>query len=84
MLEEFIPDTTETPAASVSRQSSPETTSSRESVKILVMGSLKGVNNMIQTLYRLGFAQPYEWSPPQPTANSGEVVSMLIRQLLIS
>jgi hypothetical protein len=83
MSEEFIPDASETPAVPVSPSASPEPTSSREPVKILIIGSPKGVNNMIHTLYRLKFAEVREWSPLQPTANPGEVVSILIRQLSI-
>lgn len=33
------------------------------------MGSPKGVNNTIQTLYCLGFAEVTAWSALQPTAN---------------
>ena len=83
MTEEFVPDASETPAVPVSPSASPEPTSSREPVKILLIGSPKGVNNIIQTLYRLRFAEVREWSPLQPTANPGEVVSILKRQLSI-
>ena len=84
MSEEFIPDVSETPAVPVSRSASPEPTSSRESVKILIIGSPKGVNNIIHTLYRLNFAEVTQWSSLQPTANPDEVVSILRRQLSIS
>lgn len=83
MTEEFVPDASETPTIPVSPSASPEPTSSREPVKILIIGSPKGVNNMIHTLYRLRFAEVTQWSPLQPTANPGEVVSMLIRQISI-
>ncbi|HEY9608958.1 hypothetical protein [Allocoleopsis sp.] len=83
MIEDFIPDATETPTIPVTPSASSESTSNREPVKILVIGSPKGVNNIIQTLYRLRFAEVREWSPLQPTANPGEVVSILKRQLSI-
>ena len=83
MTEEFVPDASETPAIPVSPSPSSEPTSNREPVKILIIGSPKGVNNIIQTLYRLRFAEVREWSPLQPTANPGEVVSILKRQLSI-
>jgi hypothetical protein len=83
MTEEFVPDASETPAVPVTPSASPEPTSTREPVKILIIGSPKGVNNMIHTLYRLRFASVTQWSPLQPTANPGEVVSMLIRQISI-
>jgi hypothetical protein len=84
MSEEFIPNASETPAVSVFPSASPEPTSSRESVKILIIGSPKGVNNIIHTLYRLKFAEVTQWSSLQPTANPDEVVSILRRQLSIS
>jgi hypothetical protein len=83
MTEEFVPDASETPAVPVSPSAFPEPTSKREPVKILLIGSPKGVNNIIQTLYRLRFAEVREWSPLQPTANPGEVMSILKRQLSI-
>jgi hypothetical protein len=55
----------------------------RESVKVLLIGSPGGVKNIILTLYRLGFAQVGDWSPLIPTQNSGEVMSILVRRLLV-
>jgi hypothetical protein len=49
----------------------------------MLIGSPRAVNNIIQTLYRLRFAEVTEWSPLQPTTNPGEVVSILIRQFSI-
>ncbi|HEY9706708.1 MAG TPA: hypothetical protein V6D48_00720 [Oculatellaceae cyanobacterium] len=83
MSEEFVPDASETPAVSVSPSASPEPTANREPVKILIIGSPKGVNNIIHTLYRLKFAEVTAWNPLQPTANPDEVVSILKRQLSI-
>ncbi len=83
MSEEFIPDASATPAIPVSPSASPEPTANREPVKILIIGSPKGVNNIIHTLYRLKFAEVSAWSPLQPTANPDEVMSILKRQLSI-
>ena len=83
MSEEFVPDASETPALPVSPSASPEPTANREPVKILIIGSPKGVNNIIHTLYRIKFAEVTAWSPLQPTANPDEVVSILKRQLSI-
>jgi hypothetical protein len=83
MDKSFLSDATETPTLHISREPSTIPTTNRESVKILLIGSPGGVNNIIQTLYRLRFAEVTEWSPLQPTANPGEVVSILIRQLSI-
>jgi hypothetical protein len=54
----------------------------REAVKVLVIGSRNGVTNILQTLYRLGFAEMSEWSPFLPGPNPGEVMTILTRYLL--
>ncbi len=46
MPQEFLSNTDEMPLR-ISREAS-----NRKSVKVLIMGSPKGVNNIIQTLYR--------------------------------
>lgn len=56
--------------------------SDRESLKILVIGSRRGVTDTIHTLHRLRFAEVREWSPLLPTANPGEVMSILSRYIL--
>jgi hypothetical protein len=83
MDKSFLTDATETPTLHISREPSAESTANRESVKILLIGSPRGVNNIIQTLYRLRFAEVSEWSPLQPTAKPGEFLSILIRQFSI-
>ncbi|MBD2459436.1 hypothetical protein H6G89_00120 [Oscillatoria sp. FACHB-1407] len=55
----------------------------RESLRILVIGSRRGVTGTIHTLYRLGFAEVGEWSPLLPAATPGEVMSILTRSLLV-
>ena len=55
----------------------------RESLRILVIGSRRGVTNTIQTLHRLRFAEVREWSPLLPGPNSGEVMSILARYILL-
>ena len=54
----------------------------RESLKILVIGSRRGVTDTIHILHRLRFAEVREWSPLLPTANPGEVMSILSRYIL--
>lgn len=83
MDKSFLTDATETPTLHISRETTSAPTSNRESVKILLIGSPRGVNNMIQTLYCLKFAEVTEWTPLQPTAKPGEVASILIRQIPI-
>jgi hypothetical protein len=66
-----------------STEPQPETPD-REAVKVLVIGSRRGVTNILQTLYRLGFAEIGEWSPFLPGPNPGEVMTILTRYLLTS
>jgi hypothetical protein len=56
----------------------------RESLRILVIGSRRGVTNTIQTLHRLRFAEVREWSPLLPGPNPGEVMSILARYILLA
>ncbi|MEQ9357849.1 peptide ABC transporter substrate-binding protein [Coleofasciculus chthonoplastes] len=80
MSQEFVPNNLEKvpPAPSAT----PESTASREPVKISIIGSRRGVKSIIYTLlYRLQFAEVTAWSTLQPTGKPGEFVSMLIRQI---
>jgi hypothetical protein len=54
----------------------------RESVRLLVIGSRSSVTTIVQTLYRLGFAEVSEWSPFLPGPNPGEVMKILTRYLI--
>ena len=56
--------------------------SDRESLRVLIIGSRRGVTGTIQTLHRLRFAEVREWSPLLPAPNSGEVMSILTRYVL--
>ncbi|MEH2069402.1 MAG: hypothetical protein V7K47_14770 [Nostoc sp.] len=82
MSTSFLAETLETNALLVSTKDSTETTPNKESVKVVIYGSKKGVNNIILTLYKLGFAQVNEWSPLLPSSNPGEVMSILTRHIL--
>lgn len=56
----------------------------RESLRIMIIGSRRGVTRTIQTLHHLRFAEVREWSPLLPTATPGEVMSILTRSILTS
>jgi len=76
MSQEFVPDdnSSDRPnddSAAVCEQ---------EVVLLTVVGSPKGVRETILTLYRLGFAEVGDWSPPQRAANPKQVISVLIRR----
>lgn len=83
MLTSFLTDTNQPDSASVEIRSSLDPNSGREFVKVIVVGSLKGVAKIIHTLYRLGFAEVTEWSPPTPTVNPGEVMSVMRRCVVL-
>ncbi|WP_425525979.1 hypothetical protein [Halotia branconii] len=55
----------------------------REPIKHLLIGSPKAVTSTIHYLQVIGYASTGDWSPLLPTANPGEVMSILIRQILM-
>lgn len=62
-------------------QPTPKPTEEREFIKVILVGSPKAVQQTIRVLYLRGFAQVWEWTPFQPTQTSGEVMSVLKRQV---
>ncbi|MFN6570114.1 hypothetical protein A6770_33340 [Nostoc minutum NIES-26] len=63
---------------------SPENTfPKREPLKHLLIGSPKAVTSTIHRLQVTGYASVGDWSPLLPTANPDEVMSILIRQILM-
>lgn len=56
---------------------------SRETLKHLVIGSPKAVKSTIYSLQVLGYAQVSDWSRLIPTANPGEVMSILSRSITV-
>lgn len=79
----FLPDKSASPSAAASVQVSTDANSGREYIRILVIGSPRGVTSIIHTLHSLRFAEVGEWSPLQPYGASGEVMSLLRRQILL-
>ncbi|MEH2178250.1 hypothetical protein [Nostoc sp.] len=59
--------------------------SHRESVKILIIGSRRGINSIIHLLYRVGFAEVTAWSQPQAAPNSEgkEMMSITVKQVTL-
>jgi len=55
----------------------------REPIKHLLIGSPKAVTSTIHFLQVIGYASVGDWSPLLPTANPGEVMSILSRQILM-
>jgi hypothetical protein len=63
-----------------SANSNPQpSTEEREPLRIMLIGSRAGVLEQIQTFYVKGIAQVDAWSPLLPTANPGEVMSIVTR-----
>ncbi|MDZ8188080.1 MAG: hypothetical protein RMX96_24905 [Nostoc sp. ChiSLP02] len=55
----------------------------REPIKHTLMGSAKAVTSTIHYLQVIGYANVGDWSPLVPTGNADEVMSILIRQILM-
>lgn len=82
MPKNFLMFASETPADNQANAAIEPPAPDRESLRILIIGSRRGVTTTIQTLHRLRFAEVREWSPLMPTPNPGEVMSILTRYLL--
>lgn len=65
------------------KQSTAKPLSQREPIKHLLIGSPKAVTSTIHFLQAIGYASVGDWSQLLPTANSGEVMSILIRQISV-
>ncbi|MDF5707374.1 MAG: hypothetical protein PUP90_06750 [Nostoc sp. S4] len=55
----------------------------REPIKHILIGSSKAVTSTIHYLQVIGYASIGDWSLLIPTSNSDEVMSILIRQILM-
>ena len=58
--------------------------SHREPLKHLLIGTKKTVISTIHYLHVLGYANATDWSDLTPTGNSGEVMSILVRHIMIN
>ncbi|MEH2144318.1 hypothetical protein [Nostoc sp.] len=66
------------------KQSAQKSLPKREPIKHLLIGSPKAVTSTIHYLQSIGYASVGDWSQLLPTANPGEVMSILSRQILVS
>ncbi|MBD2336667.1 hypothetical protein H6G64_06635 [Calothrix sp. FACHB-156] len=55
----------------------------RKPIKHLLIGSAQAVTSTIHYLQVIGYASTGDWSPLVPTENPDEVMSILIRQILM-
>ncbi len=81
MHEEFLPNESEFPFAEIPTQPSTNPASGNEYVKVMVVGSRKGIDMIIKRLCSLGFAQVSEWSPPVPYEDSGEMMRLVRKKV---
>ncbi|NJP08601.1 MAG: hypothetical protein HC866_03280 [Leptolyngbyaceae cyanobacterium RU_5_1] len=82
MSKNFLMFASETPSPGPIDTPSEQRLPDRESLRVLIIGSRRGVTGTIQTLHRLRFAEVREWSPLLPGPNPGEVMSILTRYIL--
>ncbi|NEP15378.1 MAG: hypothetical protein F6J97_00520 [Leptolyngbya sp. SIO4C1] len=54
-------------------------TDKREPIRLLMFGSLAGVQSIIKSLHKRQFAEPNDWSQPIPTERPGEVMVTLTK-----
>jgi hypothetical protein len=83
MSQEFVPDDNFSVSEALEEDRPNDDSAAvceQEVVLLTVVGSPKGVRETILTLYRLGFAEVGDWSPPQRAANPKQVISVLIRR----
>jgi len=83
MSQEFVPDDNSSVSEALEEDRPNDDSAAvceQEVVLLTVVGSPKGVRETILTLYRLGFAEVGDWSPPQRAANPKQVISVLIRR----
>ena len=52
--------------------------------KLLLIGSPEKVRKTINAIYSLKYAEPDEWSTPEPTGKPGEVMTFLIRYFYLN
>ena len=78
MAEEFLSNIDSTPIPPTPSLIPPR---EREAVRVILIGSRRGIESLISTLYSLNFAEAHEWSAPQPEPNSGKLMSILTKYL---
>ena len=61
------------------REEIPDAPPDKKTVRLLLCGTPKGVNWIVDILQILGFAKIDEWSPPLPSPISSEIMRILTR-----
>ncbi|MEM9274868.1 MAG: hypothetical protein AAGA80_18185 [Cyanobacteria bacterium P01_F01_bin.143] len=63
--------------------SSPQPEPRYETLRHVLFGSMAAVQNTIKLLHRLNYAEPNDWSKPQPTQKPNEVMAVLTRKVRV-
>ncbi|MGH1395515.1 MAG: hypothetical protein ACRAVC_16000 [Trichormus sp.] len=80
-LEQYLPR--EESNSHIRNQSRENATPQREPIKHILRGSPKAVISTIHHLQIIGYASVGDWSPLLPTTDSDEVMSILIRHIVM-
>ncbi|KYC40733.1 hypothetical protein WA1_24140 [Scytonema hofmannii PCC 7110] len=83
LTQNFVSSNDDPNTAESASQVTTEIASNREPIKHMLIGSPKTVTSTIHALQVLGYAEVGAWSPLLPTTNPGEVMSLLIRYILV-
>jgi hypothetical protein len=83
MHEEFLPNDSESPSTEVDFQASTAPGYGNEYVKVMLVGSRKGIDLIIKRLCSLGFAEVSEWSPAVPYEDSGEMMRLVRKKVAL-
>lgn len=78
MAEEFLSDSSNSP---IQPNSPTNHKRDREPVRLIIVGSRRGITHLIHDLYTKDFAQVHEWSKPAPEPNSGEFISVTTKYI---
>ncbi len=84
MHEEFLPNDSDLPFVEVSIPASAAPSSGKEFVKVMVVGSRKGIDIIIKKLCCLGFTEVSEWTPAVPYEKSGEVMRLVRKKVSLN
>ena len=52
-----------------------------EILRLIAIGSLESIQITIASLHHLGYAEPNDWSKPQPTGRPGEMMAILTKRI---
>jgi hypothetical protein len=52
-----------------------------DSIRLIVVGTPRAVENFVMAQHRLGYAEAVLWSPPLPTPHENQVMRILTKRL---